>query len=704
MPMKWIWLPKSQYPKNQTTVYSGFKNKTNGNYTVAEFKKTYSFSKKVSSMKLTFSGDTEFQLFCNEKPVATGPAHSGGDFIGNDAPRPDFYAMKAEVFLNTDTVCFFARVKMMPVRIYEYSKGCGGFMLSALITFEDGTKTIVNTDSSWEARKNDAYVSPREYDTRLFSSKYTYAEEIDDIWHVEIAPISVRTEETIIPMGENKIVLKPHEEKEVVLEYDKIYAGFIHLCVETNGDLYAEVFARELEENIDKEKFIFSCNDEYRGFILHSVGNFLIRLKNDSDSESVFTINLISTFYPIEKIAAITTNDCEMNTVLDVCRHTLKFCRQLHHLDSPRHCEPLACTGDYYIEMLMTLFSFGDMALSEFDVRRTAKLLRNNDGRMFHTTYSLIWVKMLFDVYMFTGKKELLYDCYDALILLLKRFEKYIGDNGLIENPPDYMFVDWIYIDGISMHHPPKALGQTCLNMFYYGALDTAVKISNELSETQMAQEWSIAKDNLKNSINSLLFDRKCGLYFEGLTTKTSEELIYKYMPQNVDKRYYMKHSNILSVYFGVCEKQNQESIIDKIMNDVCPGNIQPYFAHFLLEAVCNVGLRDKYTLKILETWKRPVLECAKGLVEGFFKPEPTYSFDHSHAWGGSPLYSLPKALLGLEINKPGLSEITLNPSLLGLEKAKVELPTPYGLLVCDLAKNQDALITYPDELCVHIK
>ena len=131
-------------------------------------------------MKLIFSGDTEFQLFCNEKPVATGPAHSGGDFIGNDAPRPDFYAMKTEVFLNTDTVCFFARVKMMPVRIYEYSKGCGGFMLSALITFEDGTKTIVNTDSSWKARKNDAYVSPREYDTRLFSSKYTYAEEIDE--------------------------------------------------------------------------------------------------------------------------------------------------------------------------------------------------------------------------------------------------------------------------------------------------------------------------------------------------------------------------------------------------------------------------------------------------------------------------------------------------------------------------------------------
>lgn len=703
LPMQWIWLPKSEYPDNQTTVYSGFNDKSKGNYTVAEFTKTYSFDKKVTSMKLLFSGDTEFQLFCNEALVATGPANSGGDFIGNDSPRSDYYAMKADVELNTDTVCFFARVKMMPVRIYEYSRGHGGFMLSAFLVFEDGTQTIVKTDSTWETRINAAYVSPEQYDTRFFASKYTYAEEVDDIWHAEIAPIAVRAEETLTPMGENRILLKPHEEKEVVLEFEKIYAGFIHLSVKTKGNLYAEVFSRELDENADVERFVFSYDDEYRGFILHSAGNFLIRLKNDSDTESLFTINLISTFYPTGVSATVTTDDSDLNTVLDVCRHTLRICRQLHHLDSPRHCEPLACTGDYYIETLMTLFSFGDMSLSEFDVRRTAKLLRDNDGRMFHTTYSLIWVKMLYDVYMFTGDKELLYDCYDALLILLRRFEKYIGDNGLIETPPDYMFVDWIYIDGITMHHPPKALGQTCLNMFYYGALDTASEIYMELSETAMAKECTDKKVSLKAAINSLLFDKERGMYFEGLNTKTPEHLIYANMPQNVDKRYYMKHSNILSVYFGVCEKQNREGIIDKIMNDVCEGDIQPYFAHYLLEAVYNIGLRDKYTLKILEAWKKPVLECTKGLVEGFIKPEPTYSFDHSHAWGGTPLYSLPKALLGLKINKAGMSDITLAPSLLGLKKAKVELPTPYGMLVCELDENKETIITYPDELKVNI-
>ena len=126
---------------------------------------------------------------------------------------------------------------------------------------------------------------------------------------------------------------------------------------------------------------------------------------------------------------------------------------------------------------------------------------------MFHTTYSLIWVMMLYDVYCYTGNKKLLEDCEDALYLLLKRFETYIGENQIIDNPPDYMFVDWIYIDEISMHHPPKALGQTCLNMFYYGALENAAKVYQVLGEDVMARSCMENREILGKAINELLYD-----------------------------------------------------------------------------------------------------------------------------------------------------------------------------------------------------
>ena len=66
-------------------------------------------------------------------------------------------------------------------------------------------------------------------------------------------------------------------------------------------------------------------------------------------------------------------------------------------------------------------------------------------------------------------------------------------------------------------------------------------------------------------------------------------------------------------------------------------------------------------------------------------------------------MYSLPKALLGFEINRAGFNEITLSPSLLGLNNAKIELPTPYGNIVCEMKKGEDIVLRHPDEITVHI-
>ncbi len=696
---RWIWLPEDRYPDKQTTVYSAFCDEP-GNFTVCEFKKKYTYEKKIASATLRFSADTQFQLFLDGKILATGPAWPGGDFIFNEKPRDDFYLTEAIVYPESNKLDFFARVKMTPTRICEFSKGVGGFTLTGLITFDDGTKTEIFTDESWLVRYNGCYKAINEYDSRIGEDEYVPAFERHNVHHCAVAPIPPLSEENI-PFD---FTLQPEEEKNITLELDMIYAGYFKASASGDGTVYvdASLYERIGDDGI-KESCVFKNNGEYRGFNLHSAGFISLKFKNDSHTQSKVTVTFIKSHYPVFSQSKTVCSDEEINAVLDVCAHTLKYCRQNHHLDSPKHCEPLACTGDYYIESLMTAMSFGDMRLCEFDVLRTAELLRSHDGRLFHTTYSLIWVRMLYDVYLITGNIELLKKCEDALIMLLDRFTTYIGENGIIDNPPDYMFVDWIYIDEISMHHPPKALGQTCLNMFYYSALDYGEKIFNSLNETPMAEVCRKRKTELQKNVNALLFDKEKGLYFEGLNTPTPEDMLYHYMPQNVSKRYYLKQSNILAAYVGICDKETAVSLIDKIMTDECPGDYQPYFAHYFLEAIYKNGLRDKYTLKVIDRWKAPVKECPKGLVEGFIAPEPTYSFDHSHAWGGTPLYSLPKALTGIEINKPGYKEVTLSPSLLGLHNAKIEIPTPYGQIVCKMEENKAPEITFPEEIKVSI-
>ena len=701
---KWIWLPQAQYPLFQNCPISGFSSGRESSYCVAEFQKTWSFDQTVTEAELRFSGDTEFQLFCNDELVATGPASVGGDFFGNEEPRDNFYAYKKDLAPNCSTLSFLARVKMTPVRICDYSRGHGGFMLQARIRFADGTMTVLTTDSSWMARRCGAYQKPFYYDGRIAPDAWLPAEQIDNIWHTETAPIPPRQETRIVPTVPNTVLLAPGEKKTVSLPLDRIYAGFITLDAQTGGVLKVQLHCREIQEEGYSETVIFDGSGSYRGFQLHSVGNLEAELQNESAEMARCRIGLIATCYPVTQCCCTHTSDPELDLMLDVCRHTLQYCRQTHHLDSPRHCEPLACTGDYYIESLMTMFSFGDMRLAEFDIRRTAKLLEDHDGRMFHTAYSLIWVQLLWDVFKITGHEELLQDCREALILLLQRFRTYLGSNGLLETPPDYMFVDWIYIDGISLHHPPKALGQTVLNLFYFNALQTAAEIYSFIQEPAMARRCSEEQEALRNAINTQLYDQEKGLYFEGLNTKTPDELLRDFMPQNTDKRYYLKQSNILAACFGVCSDEKARDLIHKIMSDECPGDYQPYFAHFLLEAIRRCGLRERYTIPVLNRWKQPVKDCPKGLVEGFLPPEPTYCFDHSHAWGGTPLYSLPMALLGLSILKPGMTELSLRPSLLGREEAVVELPTPYGVVTCRLKQGQLPEISHPKEITVHLE
>ncbi|MGM9624155.1 MAG: hypothetical protein ACI3XM_00475 [Eubacteriales bacterium] len=688
---KWIWLPKELYPTHQTTTLT-----TDGGadtYAVAEVKKTFALGRAVRLAELRVSADTAFVLYLNGEHIASGPASVGGDFLFDDRVPAQHYATLLRI---TDrdcaafadgTLAFRAMVKMQPTRMFEQSHGRGGFFLTAQVMFADGTKTVLLTDETWNIRYLGAYARPECYDGTVADDDWVRAENIPNIWHCTDSPLLPCTELPLTPEN-NVFSVAPGETIERTLSFDSVYALYLTAEARTASPLRVRVICSETGEEASGENWLFTRDTSYRGFDIHSAGELHVRVTNEGTCTGEVAVGAIATYYPIHVHAKTITSDEDLNLVTDVCARTLKICRQTLHLDSPRHCEPMACTGDYYIESLMTAFTYGDQTLSAFDVRRTAQLLRYHDGRMFHTTYSLIWVQMLWDVYMLTGDKTLLTDCTDALMILLERFASYVGDNGLIETPPDYMFIDWLYPDGINLHHPPKALGQTCLNLFYYGALKTAARIYQETDEPAMAKKSRNDAQKLCTAINTLLYDPERGLFFEGLNTPTPEHLINGWMPANTEKRYYRKHANILAAYFGAVDRETAVSILDRVMQDDTLGDVQPYFTHFLLDAVYRNGLRGKYTRQILEQWKAPCRACPKGLAEGFIAPEG-YSFDHSHAWGGTPAYALPLALSGLTMLAPGYAKITLAPDLLGLDSAHVEIPTPRGMIVIDMKRDE---------------
>lgn len=708
---EWIWLDEKKYPAQQTTRCTTFGQEKTV-FAVAEFQKTVTLRERPRRVFLRVSGDTKYWLWANGRFLGMGPVCAGGDY-GNTLPMPWHYASCYELQIEDKDILLFARVQLSPSVMTDYSCGHGGFYLEGRAEYEDGSTQTFSTDESWQARLNGQYISSLKVDLSVSPDPWSQAVRVKPIWKLRDSPLPPLYEERLAA-SVTSLKAAPGETAEMTAFFDRIYAGYVAFELKAEGRCTVEVTPFELEGQEDTPEVIVSHGEmAYRGLQMRSAGGCHVRLTNQSDADAyIEQLALISTHYPVESEGHFLCSDEELNRVYDVCRHTLKICRQSLHLDSPRHQETLGCTGDYYVESLMNYFTFGDARLTRLDVVRTAHWLTMADGFMFHTTYSLIWVEMLNDCFMFTGDESLLRETKQALDVLLERFDDYVGESDLIETPPSWMFVDWIMVDGLSMHHPPKALGQSVLCALYHRALHTAAGIYRHLGEEKQALCCKARADRLSAAFNARLYDEACGVYFDGLNTPQQactrplpEHMtdVLPFMPDNVEKRYYSKQANTMAVLCGLCTGERAQRIMQRVMEDETLIDFQPYFAHYVLDALWKTGLFKRYGLELLNRWKPMISTCDKGLQEGWIKPGDSYSFDHSHAWGGTPAYQLPCRILGFEMREPGFERIALHPDLMGLEWADIALPTPRGMLRC-VIKGGEVTLEKPDGLIVDVE
>ena len=724
---QWIWLDSTQYPALQTNIQHIIWPKT-GKDCVVEFKKEVAFSQIPQKVILYVSGDAVFRLWEHGTFVGQGPASAGGDFLMK-GPISWYYANEYILYPKTETLQFLAQVRLQPQEMTDVTGGQGGFYLWGKAEFADGTEETFGTDSTWQVRVDQRFPVPYVYDETKKVDSWQFAVVTGDTRTLQVAPIPPLCYEIIYPQDSTQKKLYLQTGSKVQIQFDRIYSA--HIALRCDKPCHLEISCYETDGlHVSREEIILNGTEEYRSFYMKSISLMEISVIQCSSSQTeiknshlgsceamcvhgevattdskcfLYTENTVCiepflyfSHYPVEQEGTMCTSDKELNLLYDVCKWTLKICRQTLHLDSPKHQELLACSGDYYIESMMTAFTFGDMRLAELDIRRTAQWLEYNHGRMFHTTYSLIWVQWLEFVFQFTGNLALLEDCHKALVSLFDCFETYMGDKGVLENPPDYMFVDWVVLEGYSMHHPPKCLGQTVLNAFYYKALTDAVVIARRMGWTEEIL-WQERAEQLHTAFHTCFYDGEKHMYIDGLGDYVAER---ENQPENVPMKHYSRYPNTLAVLYGLCPPSEKVRLVRLVVdeqNELPP--VQPYFMHFILQAVCKVGLAKEYGLTLFEKWKPLVLECSKGLQEGWLAPEPGYSFDHSHAWGGTPAYHMPLLLTGFQMLEPGFKKISLSPNLFGLKYADISFPTPYGMLRCIQRQGERAEIIAPEGL-----
>ena len=170
-----------------------------------------------------------------------------------------------------------------------------------------------------------------------------------------------------------------------------------------------------------------------------------------------------------------------------------------------------------------------------------------------------------------------------------------------------------------------------------------------------------------------------------------------EWLPENNGVKYYLKQANVLAVLYDIAPDEKRGDILKYVLKDLSKFEMQPYFYHFLLEALHKEKMFDSEGFSLIKSYSSLLEKCPKGLCEAW----ENMQCDYSHAWGGTPAYILKKALSGIEILEPGYKKIRLKPRLCGLEYANLDVSTPYGNIRLCLKEGEKSKVVVPSEITV---
>jgi alpha-L-rhamnosidase len=663
--------------------------------TAVLFRKELDLADDPQHVDAWFSADAHARIYVNGRLVARGPDDGGQDYPGTQTGR---------WFVNyRDFTPFFHRgrnsicAEVFSARAMEgryNSTGQAGFLFEAKLN-----QRVIASDGSWHVEPGpqwrfgpyessgdslwfDANQEPVGWLNPVFDdSKWQPAALLSGAWeNLELSQIPPRLEATYpwtnVEVPSPTVAVKGRTitfngDGSCRIKFDRVLSGFVDLKLDAPIDAVLAVKLSEPDgPGFNRMAAIVTRGGEqtvelpfYDGF---SVINLVASHVSGPLRIQEVKANLVA--QPVSYQGSFSCSDPGLTQDWAVARWLTQICQQTHHLDSPDHQEPICDPGDYLIISCNNYCAFGQPWLARQDLRKYAWLLRATKFRPFHTSYALLWLQMLTAYWDYTGDASLVKELSPEVHALLDQFASYRGSNGILSEAPDYMFMDWVTIDGFECHHPPAVIGQGYLTAFYYRALEDGIRVAELSGDQARAGRYRSMRQEIFTAYNRELWDPEAGLYLDGKPFVTSVKPA-DWLPADKDIRTHSSQNNSLAVLYGLATPDRRREIMSTLLSHDL--NTQPYFMHFIFGALGQAGLFDELATPQMRRWK--------------IVPE-TQSFremwnvgDYSHAWQCTPLFQLSSRVLGITPASPGFGEIRVRPHPCDLKWATGSMPTPHG-------------------------
>lgn len=400
-------------------------------------------------------------------------------------------------------------------------------------------------------------------------------------------------------------------------------------------------------------------------------------------NEPLVIEDLYGTFtgYPFVQNAKLQTQNPEMGKMLDVGWRTARLCAFETYMDCPYY-EQLQYIGDARIQALVSLYNAGDdrlvrNALTLMDHSRIAEGITLSryptDLHQEIPTFSLWWIAMLHDYYMYRPDSLFIKDKLPGARQVLSFFERYQQDDGSLKNAPYWEFTDWASGKGWNFGMAPKGKNgeSAVLDMTLLWTYRLASELENRLGLKDLARLYASRADKLRQTTQRKYWNAGRGLYAD-----------------TEDKDLFSQHANSLAILSGVVSGVNATTLANKMLTDTTLVQASIYFKYYLHQALVKAGLGNDY-LKWLDKWRENI---AMGLTTWAETSDVSTTRSDCHAWGSSPNIEFFRTVLGIDSDAPGFSKIKINPHLGAIGEISGEMPHPNGKIAVKYKLQKGAL------------
>lgn len=380
-------------------------------------------------------------------------------------------------------------------------------------------------------------------------------------------------------------------------------------------------------------------------------------------------LELHATGFPFTDEGSYITDDPRQKDLRDLCLHTMRVGTHETYYDCPYY-ERLQYVGDTRLEVLTTYCLMRDDCLPKQAMDAFAESRLENGlvpsraparGVQIIPPFALWWIHMIHDHALWRDDPSYIRRHLPGIRSILDAWSQWQNENGLIESPFGWNFVDWVPGWDAGMPLDADRGVSAILNWHFAWTLKVAAELEDSFGESHLA---ALHRKRATHIVTALecCWDTQRHRWSDAPGVSTSSE-----------------HVQILALLSGLLPPERAKGTARSLAQDQDLARTTIYFTHYLFEAYHQIS-RSDLLFQRLDLW----FDLSKrGLTTTPECPEPTRS--DCHPWGAHPLYHQIASIAGIRPIALGFAVAGIRPQLGPLKKIQVTVPHPLGSIQLSL-------------------